>query len=120
MSPESKAHVERVCRVIIDYDTPFPNPLVLRAGQEVAVGDRESEWPGWIWCTTSEGNSGWVPENYVTRQGETANLRRDYDATELSVRTGEELVVKVEESGWLWCENRPGQQGWVPANHVEG
>jgi hypothetical protein len=54
------------------------------------------------------------------RQGETATLRQDYDATELTVRAGEELMVMVEESGWLWCANRTGQRGWVPANHVEG
>jgi hypothetical protein len=119
MSSESKAQEQQVCRVIADYDTPFPNPLDLRAGQELAVGDRESEWLGWIWCTTSEGIGGWLPESYVIRQGNTATLRRDYDATELSVRAGEKLVVTMEESGWLWCENRTGQRGWVPANHVE-
>lgn len=119
MSSESKAHEQRVCRVVADYDTPFPNPLVLGAGQELAISDRESEWPGWLWCTTPEGSSGWVPESYVARQGETATLRRDYDATELSVRAGEELTIEWEESGWLWCANRAGQRGWVPANYVE-
>ena len=45
-------------------------------------------------------------------------MRSDYDATELSVRVGEELLIQREESGWLLCENRAGQRGWVPANVV--
>ena len=119
MSSDTNAPGQRVCRAVADYDTPFPTPLILSTGQQLAVGDRESEWLGWLWCTTREGNSGWVPESYVRLKGETATMRRDYDATELSVRAGEELVVEKEESGWLWCTNRAGQRGWVPANHVE-
>ena len=103
LTPERNAHERQVCRAVADYDTPFPNPLVVRAGEQLTVGKRESEWPGWIWCTTRQGHGGWVPESFVTRQGDACTLRRNYDATELSVRVGEELVVEGEESGWLWC-----------------
>jgi len=119
MGSESNAHDGRTCRVVADYATPFPDPLVLRAGQQLAVGDRKSEWHGWLWCTTRDGKSAWVPEGYVTLRGKTATLRCDYDATELSVHAGEELILELEESGWLWCANRTGRRGWVPANHVK-
>ena len=43
----------------------------------------------------------------------------DYEATELSVSVGEELIMGKEESGWIWCTNQDGESGWVPAEHVE-
>jgi hypothetical protein len=79
---------------------------------------REGEHPGWLWCTNREGKSGWVPVAYLERRGETAVARRDYDSEELAVETGDELIVTHEESGWLWCTNRQGASGWVPAEAV--
>jgi hypothetical protein len=46
-------------------------------------------------------------------------MRRDYDATELSVEVGEKLTMGEEESGWAWCTNREGRRGWVPLEHLE-
>ena len=106
-------------RVIEDYESAYPDPLRLRKGERVAVEERECEWPGWLWATDSSGRAGWIPAAYLSVSDDAGELLRDYDATELSVRTSEELVVEKEESGWLWCTNRAGQHGWVPANHVE-
>jgi hypothetical protein len=105
-------------RVISDYQSPFPTPLRVGKGQELAIGSRESEWPGWIWCTAPDGQSGWVPESYVARRGDRARVLRGYDASELSVRAGEEVAAGIEESGWIWCTNQEGQVGWVPAKHL--
>lgn len=40
----------------------------------------------------------------------------DYDTTELAVAAGErvEVVDRDDESGWWWCRNRDGTEGWVP------
>jgi hypothetical protein len=81
----------------------------------LTAGEKESEWPGWIWCTNRCGESRWVPEAYLLKQGEDCIAFRDYDATELTVRTGEDLLVGEEVSGWTWCTNQAGQSGWVPA-----
>jgi len=106
-------------RVVSDYRTPYPDPVTLKAGDVLTIGDQHSPWPGWIWCTDRDGKSAWVPESYVEREGNTGTMRRDYDATELSVRAGEELAIGEEESGWFWCTNQAGQSGWVPAEHVQ-
>ena len=105
-------------RVISEYRSAYPAPLVLRAGDELAVGEKESPWAGWLWCTDPAGKSGWVPEAYVARTGDTCTLLCDYDATELTVHAGEELISGQEASGWFWCTNREGQSGWVPAEHL--
>lgn len=108
----------RICRVISAYRAAYPDPLVIHAGEVLAVGEKESEWSGWIWCTNRSGKSRWVPEVYVDRKGDTCVALCDYDATELSVRVGEELVAGQEAAGWLWCTNREGQRGWVPKEHL--
>jgi uncharacterized protein YgiM (DUF1202 family) len=107
-----------VRRVIADYQSPYPSPLKVSAGEEMAIGSRKSEWPGWIWCTTPDGQSGWMPEAYVARRGDVGTALHDYDATELSVRTGQEVATGKEESGWIWCTDRDGQSGWVPEQHL--
>ena len=109
----------RLGRVIAAYQAAYRDPISVHAGQDVAVGDKESEWPGWLWCTAPDGKSGWVPEAYLARRGSRATVLRDYDAAELSVQAGEALIVGIEESGWFWCTNRAGQSGWVPAEHLE-
>ena len=109
----------QICQVVREYQSPYSEPLVISAGEELAIDEKESEWSGWIWCTNQDGKSRWVPERYVERKGDTGIALYDYEATELSVSVGEELVMGKEESGWIWCTNQRGQSGWVPADHVE-
>jgi hypothetical protein len=108
-----------ICRVISAYQSAYPDPLVIKVGEELTVGEKESEWSGWVWCTNQNGKGGWVPKKYVKHKGDIWVARFDYDATELSVDIGEELIMGYEESGWIWCANQQGQHGWVPADHLE-
>jgi uncharacterized protein YgiM (DUF1202 family) len=110
---------QRTCRVVADYESPYTVPCAFSAGEGLTISQRESEWAGWVWCTNREGKSRWVPEAYVERRGDTCVMLCDYEATELSVRVGEELLVSgEEESGWVWCTNQAGQSGWVPGDNV--
>ncbi len=38
-------------------------------------------------------------------------------------RAGDEVAIdfdrKTEDAGWLWCTNRSGQNGWVPAAYLD-
>ena len=49
---------------------------------------RETEWPGWTWCTNYSSKSTWVPESWVQIDGDSCVLKRDYDATALSAVAG--------------------------------
>jgi hypothetical protein len=108
----------RKCRVVSEYRSAYPEPFVVLPGEELTAGEKDSEWPGWVWCTNRDGESRWVPEAYVQRQGQICIALRAYDATELTVRAGEDLIAGEEASGWIWCTNREGQSGWVPAEHL--
>lgn len=106
------------CRVSLAYEAAYPDPLIVKKGEMLAVGRSDTQWPGWVWCTKESGQSGWLPASYLDRTADRGIARRDYEATELTASVGEELMVHYEESGWLWASNRHGQSGWLPLDHV--
>ncbi|MFX1281185.1 MAG: SH3 domain-containing protein [Promethearchaeota archaeon] len=109
----------KYCKVIKEYKTPFPDPLKIEKDEYVQIEERESEWPGWIWCITKIGKEGWVPKSYLEIQEINAKLLQNYDATELSVMVGEEFMIEDEESGWFWVTNEQGKKGWIPIENVK-
>ena len=105
-------------RVIEPYETPFPDPLEASAGTQFEFERRESEWQGWLWCTDPAGQSGWVPEKWLTLDKGKCTLKRDYAARELSVEAGELVTVDFVESDWAFGCTESGAKGWVPLNHL--
>ena len=105
--------------VIADYTTPYNDPIVLRKGESVTTGKTDDEFPGWIWCTSLEGKSGWVPETILEADNNNTRAARDYTARELNVRVEDRLTVFEEESGWYWCSTQSGELGWVPVKNVK-
>jgi uncharacterized protein YgiM (DUF1202 family) len=97
------------------HETPDRPPIRVEAGDQVTVGERDHEWPAFVFVTTQNG-SGWVPERHLDRQGSSAVVKEAYDTTELPTEAGEEVEVLHEDlaSGWLWCRARNGREGWVP------
>ncbi len=118
MGNTTKHEPERFGRVTRDYESPYADRVIMRAGETLSVADRMTDWEGWIWCTTRHGRSRWVPESFVERTGDVGTLLRDYVATELSVRAGQKLVLGERVAGWIWCANEHGRRGWVPAENV--
>jgi hypothetical protein len=89
------------CKVIKSYTSAFPKPLILKKGEKLRIGNKNSEWTIWIWCITAKGDKGWVPENYLKIYNDIADLLEDYNATELSAVKGQIFQVEKEESGWV-------------------
>jgi hypothetical protein len=109
------------CSVLVTraYQVAYKNPLVAKTGDILAIGKRDDEWPGWVWCTHPNGVSAWTPEAWLEIDGEKAILLRDYTSAELSVQPGDVLTLLAEESGWYWAVNADHQEGWVPAGCVD-
>jgi hypothetical protein len=97
------------------HEIPDRPPLRLSVGQRVDVGDRDTEWPEFVFVTAPQG-SGWVPARHLSAPSGSAVVRTEYDTTELPTHLGEVLDVVAEDlaSGWLWCRSREGLEGWVP------
>ncbi len=94
--------------------------LSVNAGDMVGVGHRNQQFPEMRWCTPERGHSGWMAESYFEYTSDTeAIVKRDYDASQLTVLEGEELEVLDEVGDWLLCRNASGIQGWVPRRILE-
>lgn len=80
------------------------------------VGDRDTEWPEFVFVTTSQG-SGWVPARHLSSDQGAAAAEVAYDTAELAVAAGEEVTVvdRDDVSGWWWCRDSDGAEGWVPS-----
>jgi len=98
-----------------DHAIPARAPLVVRPGEVVQVGDRDTEWPAFVFVTTAHG-TGWVPARHIDVDGPSGVVRVGYDTTELPAEAGEvvEVVEDDPESGWAWCRNADGRAGWIP------
>jgi hypothetical protein len=94
--------------------------LSVHAGDMVGVGHRNQQFPEMRWCTPERGYSGWMAESYFEYTSDTeAIVKRDYDASQLTVFEDEELEVLDEVGDWLLCRNASGIQGWVPRRILE-
>jgi len=100
---------------IARHEIPERPPIRVEVGDQVEVGERDSEWPAFVFVTSQKG-SGWIPERHLDRQAAGAVVTEEYDTTELPTEEGEELEVLHEDltSGWLWCRAKNGCEGWVP------
>lgn len=107
--------------VVRPHVSNYPDPVRLRQGDRVTIGRRDPEHPGWVRVTDPAGRAGWAPEALLEHAGEhEATATEDYDATELDVLPGDELVVHRHMAGWLWVSDRTGRRGWVPTAVTAG
>jgi uncharacterized protein YgiM (DUF1202 family) len=120
--------------VIAPHTPKFTEFIKVKAGEIIAVGKEDDEYPGWLWCTDSRGISNWVPKEFLKMEEmskPSSSFQRklesrilsaaflvDYDATELTVQVGETVTVYSEQSGWLWCLTPSGNWGWIPKECV--
>ncbi|CAN5172427.1 hypothetical protein BH20ACT5_BH20ACT5_19230 [soil metagenome] len=102
------------------HEIPDRPAVQLSVGDDVQVGERDTEWPEFVFVTARHG-TGWVPARQLSQPAAAAVVRTAYDTTELPTRVGEILEVLAEDldSGWLWCRSSAGRVGWVPVRTVD-
>ncbi len=104
---------------VLKNHVPKMDPIILKKGQHVIVGEEDQQWKNWINCSTPDGcQQGWVPEQIITGVGTDSQVTEDYDATEMAVSAGDTVVSERELNQWLWCRNKESQYGWVPVENV--
>ena len=110
----------RKVRAVRAHEIPQRAPLVLSAGQQVTVGQRDTQWPAFVFVTAGTGE-GWVPARHLDAESGAATVTVPYDTTELPTAAGEILTVIThdEVSGWSWVRAAGGREGWVPDDAVE-
>lgn len=106
-------------KVIKPHQQSFKEILFFPKGAKLQFERKPTEWPGWLWCVDSVGNSGWVPESWVDIDRDTCTLLRDYNTAELTIKIGEFVDGEIIESGWILILNQSGEKGWVPLECLE-
>ncbi|MCP5464412.1 MAG: hypothetical protein H7A33_05235 [Deltaproteobacteria bacterium] len=108
-------------KVISSYTSAYPDPLNLKKDDLVTTLHEDSEWPGWIKCICEKTKKqGWIPKIYLNRLNHNqAVLNCDYLAKELTVHKDETVTTLLEESGWIWCKNQKGEEGWIPKRNLD-
>jgi len=92
----------------------------MSAGDSIAVGHRNQQYPEFVWCATEDGHAGWAPEALLTTTGpDSAVAQRDYDASHLTVSKGEVLEALEQVGDWVFCRNASGRAGWVHDDALE-
>jgi uncharacterized protein YgiM (DUF1202 family) len=111
----------KILKVIKNHKSEFHVPMVAKKGEIVEGQERETEWKGWLWCRNSSGVHGWVPKTYLESSSKTGNFQflKDYNARELTVNEGQEVIVLDEESGWAWVRTPLGDEGWIPLENLQ-
>jgi hypothetical protein len=104
--------------VIEDNDPTYSDPIQVKRGELLMVGQEDSEYPGWIWCENQQGKSGWVPDDCIENDETGSRAKYDYSAVELRARVGERLVLIESKYGWVLCANSEGHRGWLPLTKV--
>ncbi|GLT16854.1 hypothetical protein GCM10007938_06310 [Vibrio zhanjiangensis] len=103
--------------VITGHKSNYPNPIEFHIGDKVTIGEMDTEFEGWIRTTTSNGNVGWAPIQYIDFDVSSAvgTANQDYSARELDTVVGERVILICELNEWCLVRNQDGLVGWVPA-----
>ena len=106
--------------VFRDHVPPDRPPIRISVGEVVTLGARDTQWPAFVFVTTADGE-GWVPARHIAADDGRGTITAAYDTSELAVVAGEQVAVieKDTESGWWWCRNNGGSEGWIPATSFE-
>ena len=105
--------------VIKDYENSNEDPIELKAGDTVKLGEMSDDngpWANWVYCTSDRtGKTGWTPVQILHRDGQIGSAVVDYIATEMTVSIGDTLIGDIELNGWVWCTRiADDKSGWVP------
>ena len=106
-------------RVSAEPRSPDRPAIQVSAGDSVTLGERDSDWPQFVWTTLAQGLGGWIPAALFDRDTGAATALADYDTRELATRIGESITVHYQQEGWWWAENANGESGWIPARAIE-
>lgn len=111
--------MEKQYTVIKAYLCENETPIQLSKGDTVHLGEKSNDrgpWPNWIYCISKRTHKeGWTPIQVLQIENGVGIAISDYDAKEMTVSEGDELVGSTELNGWVWCVRETDQEaGWVP------
>ena len=115
--------MKKVHRILKAYKTQYTDPIILKVGDKVHLGEEETEekWKGWIWAETSK-QKRWIPIQIVeiSSDKKSGTILLEYSAQELDVEPGDEIIKLQSLNGWTWSKNiKNNSEGWIPDEIIE-
>ncbi|WP_041416290.1 hypothetical protein [Shewanella halifaxensis] len=107
--------------VIEGHLSEYPNPVYLKRGDIVTLGEMDDEFHNWIFITNDAGDQAWAPIQYIDNVvgSSTGILLQDYDNLEFNTVIGEKLSVLFELNSWYRVSRSTDEIGWVPVHTVK-
>ncbi|MDI6402580.1 SH3 domain-containing protein [Balneolaceae bacterium ANBcel3] len=109
--------------VVHDHTSEYPDPICLKKGDLITVGEKHEGpegWDHWYFCESPGQKAGWVPAQIIenVKEKKTRALEK-YTARELTVRRGDLILGSKTLNGWIWCKRTDDpESGWVPLSCV--
>jgi hypothetical protein len=111
-------------KVIKSHIPESEDPIFLSLGDRVQIqysGNRSWHWMGNIFCTLTDGRSGWTSHNTFkdaheieTNEINEGVVDQEFNGIELRAEVGEVLEGYATFSQAMWCRNARGESGWLP------
>ncbi|QWP78483.1 SH3 domain-containing protein [Lysobacter sp. K5869] len=109
----------RLARVIAEHRAPDRPAIRIARGDALSLGERDADWPQFVWAVQADGLGGWAPASLFDAQRGPATALADYDTLELDADAGQVLQLRDELAQWWWARDARGREGWVPARALE-
>ncbi len=106
-------------RVAAAHRAPERPAIRVTIGDRVTLGERDTDWPQFVWAMLASGLGGWIPAAMFDAERGPARALDDYDTRELDAGEGELLVLHHETASWWWAQDARGRTGWIPARNIE-
>ena len=105
--------------VVQPHAAKYADPIRFRAGEHIFVHRADFEFPGWYWCSLSDGKEGWVHAQFLSQVDGVAIATEDYSALEVTVCVGAAVEVGECVGGWAYVTTDSGTTGWVPETSLQ-
>ncbi len=109
-------------KVVQEYQSPYPDPIIFQVGEKVIVGQKsehDPDWENWYWCEGENNKEAWVPKQYLEINGQQGVFIQNYNAMELTITPGEIFSIYEIVNGFGMAIKNEGQKGWVPMKNIE-
>ncbi|MEH6422409.1 SH3 domain-containing protein [Pseudomonas sp. CGJS7] len=105
--------------MLVDHRAPDRPAIRIARGDTLSLGERDHEWPQFVWAVQADGLGGWAPASLFDRDRGAATAQSDYDTVELDAAAGAVVRLHHELAQWWWASDAHGRQGWIPARALQ-
>lgn len=105
-------------RITRPYQREFEDAPRVTKGGVVLFERLDAKNPAWFLGRDAREVAGYFPVAWFELDGSKATAKRDYDATEMTVCSGDWVSVVERHGRWVLVEKEDGAKGWIPEESI--